>query len=68
MWKYLLATLLGYEAVRGTNHNMRVMIGNEPHWVRIFEPEVTNQEILQKGDKQYASVKGKIKISRSPLS
>ena len=52
---------MDYETVEGTNHTMKVMIGNEPHWVRIHEPEA-NEQIIRKNDKEYSSVQGKIKI------
>ena len=53
---------MDYETVEGTNYNMRVMIGNKPHWVRVHEPEASNEQIIRKNDKEYTSVQGKIKI------
>lgn len=53
---------MDYETVEGTNYNMKVMIGNEAHWVRIHEPEASNEQIIRKNDKEYTSVQGKIKI------
>ena len=53
---------MDYETVEGTNHIMKVMIGNEPHWIRIHEPEASDEQIIRKNDKEYTSVQGKIKI------
>ena len=59
---------MNYETVKGTNHNMKVLIGNEPHWVRIHEPEASNEQIIRKNDKEYTSVQSKIKIRNYSLS
>ena len=53
---------MGYEVVKGTNHNLNVMIGNEAHWVRLYEPEATDGQIITDNGKEYTCVQSKMKI------
>ena len=68
MPKNNLVTLMGYEAVKGTNHNLNILIGNEPHWVRLHEPEATDEQVTQINGKEYTSVQSKMKIRNYALS
>ena len=46
---------MGYETVKGTNHNLNILIGNEPHWVRLHEPEATDEQVAQINGKESAN-------------